>query len=326
MPLSAVSTVQQLVADAQVPGLSMAVVNDRQATTLTVAGVRNALDRVAVDQHTVFAAASLSKPLFAYAVLQLVDAGKLAFDTPLSLHVPDYVEGDPRAATITVRQALSHTSGLPNWRSDKTPLKTYFAPGERFSYSGEGFVWLQRIVEAVTGDALNATLDRLIFEPLRMHRSSYVWQPAFEPNSADPHDSEQVPGARTRPSTPNSAATLQTTADDYARFLNAVLSRAGLKQETARFWHEPQVHMDTGMAWGLGWGLETKSGTFFQWGDSDRGRFKAFVMGSMQQRSAVVVLTNGFNGMSIMPELIGRSLPGAHPAFAWLGYPVYRNT
>ena len=185
--------VQQLIADARVPGLSMAVIHDRQATALTAVGVRNSLDRAAVDQQTIFAAASLSKPLFAYAVLQLVDAGKLAFDTPLSLHVPDYVTDDPRAAAVTVRHVLSHTSGLPNWRSVDLPLKTYFPPGERFSYSGEGFVWLQRVVEAVTGESLNTTLRRLIFEPLGMHRSSYVWQSAFEANYADPHDAEVTP-------------------------------------------------------------------------------------------------------------------------------------
>jgi CubicO group peptidase (beta-lactamase class C family) len=133
------SAVQQLITDARVPGLSMAVIQDRQA--LTACGVRNAIDRACVDQQTIFGAASLSKPLFAYAVLQLVDAGKLALDTPLSLHVPDYVADDPRAAAVTVRHVLSHTSGLPNCRSVDLPLKTYFPPGERFSYSGEGFVW-----------------------------------------------------------------------------------------------------------------------------------------------------------------------------------------
>jgi CubicO group peptidase (beta-lactamase class C family) len=97
------SAVQQLVTDAHVPGLSMAVIGDRQATALIVVGVRNSLDRAAVDQQTIFAAASLSKPLFAYAVLQLVDTGKLAFNTPLSLHVPDYVADDPRAAAVTAR-------------------------------------------------------------------------------------------------------------------------------------------------------------------------------------------------------------------------------
>jgi hypothetical protein len=48
-------------------------------------------------------------------------------------------------------------------------------------------------------------------------------------------------------------------------------------------------------------------------------------MGSVQQRCATVVFTNGFHGMAIMPELIGKSLSGPHPAFAWLGYPVLRT-
>ena len=326
MPSFATSAVQQLITNAHVPGLSMAVIDDRQATALTVVGVRNSLDRTAVDQQTIFSAASLSKPVFAYAVLQLVDADKLAFDTPLSLHVPDYVADDPRAAAVTVRHVLSHTSGLPNWRSVDLPLKTYFPSGERFSYSGEGFVWLQRVVEAVTGEPLNTALRRLIFEPLGMHRSSYTWQLAFEANYADPHDAEMEPGTITKPSEPNVAASLHTTADNFARFMHAVLAGAGLRRDTARLWFEPQVHLhDVQIAWGLGWGLEPKSGTFFQWGDYDHGRFKAFAMGSMQQRCATVVLTNGFHGMAIMPELIGKSLPGPHPAFAWLGYPVLRD-
>lgn len=317
------SAVSQLIADAHIPGLSMAVISEGQPTALTAVGVRNARDRTAVDQQTIFDAASLSKPLFAYAVLQLVDAGKLALDAPLSQHVPDYVADDPRAAAVTVRHVLSHTSGLPNWRSADHPLKTNFPPGERFSYSGEGFVWLQRVVEVVTGEPLDATLRRLIFEPLDMHRSSYTWQPGFDSNYADPHDAEGVPGSKTKPSAPNTAASLQTTGGDFARFLEAMLSGARLEPDTARRWLEPQVHMaEAQVGWGLGWGLETQSGTFFQWGDNDRGRFKAFVMGSMRERRAVVAFTNGFRGMEIMPELIDGSLPGPHPAFAWLGYPV----
>ena len=317
------SDVQQLIVDAHVPGLSMAVVRDGQAAELTAVGVRNSLNRAAVDQLTIFDAASLSKPVFAYAVLRLVDAGKFALDTPLSLHAPDYVADDRRAAAVTVQHVLSHTSGLPNWRSADLPLRTYFPPGERFSYSGEGFVWLQYAVEAVTDEPLDTTLRRLIFEPLGMHRSSYIWQSAFDANYADPHDANAVPGTKTKPSAPNTAASLQTTADDYARFLKAVLSGAGLRRDTARLWLEPQVYLDdTQIASGLGWGLEPKSGTFFQWGDNDRGRFKAFAMGSIQQHCAMVVFTNGFHGMAIMPELIGKSLSGPHPAFAWLDYPA----
>ena len=191
MPSSApVADVRQLIRDAQVPGLSMAVIRNGGIETLTAAGVRNVHDGVPIDQQTIFDAASLSKPIFAYAVLQLIDAGALTLDTPLARHVPNYVADDPRAGTITVRHVLSHSSGLPNWRTVDLPLKTYFQPGERFSYSGEGFVWLQRVVEAITGDPIDVLLHRLVFEPLEMRRSSFVWQSAFD---ADPHDAALVP-------------------------------------------------------------------------------------------------------------------------------------
>ena len=317
------SSVEQLILDARVPGLSMAIVGDGRTTTNIAAGVRNSSNGMAVDRQTVFAAASLSKPLFAHGVLRLIDAGKLALDAPLWQHVPNYLADDPRAATITVRHVLSHTSGLPNWRSTERPLKTYFVPGERFSYSGEGFVWLQRVVEAVTGENLDTALRRLIFEPLEMHRSGFIWQSAFETNHAAPHDAEEVAGTIIKPPEPNSAASLLTTAEDYALFLKAVMAGTGLDRETSRNWFEPQVRIqDARIAWGLGWGLEADNGTFFQWGDYDKGRFKAFAMGSKQQSCAMVVLTNGFHGMAIMPTLIGATLPGPHPTFSWLGYPV----
>jgi hypothetical protein len=76
---------------------------------------------------------------------------------------------------------------------------------------------------------------------------------------------------------------------------------------------------DQRVAWALGWGLEPEGGTFFHWGDN--GRFKAFVMGAVAERSAVVAFANGENGMAIMPDLIDQVMPGDHPVFGWLNYP-----
>jgi CubicO group peptidase (beta-lactamase class C family) len=202
----------------------------------------------------------------------------LSLETPLARHVPDYVPDDPRAGSVTVRHVLSHSSGLPNWRTADLPLKTYFPPGERFSYSGEGFVWLQGVVEATAGDPIDVLLHRLVFEPLEMHQSSFVWQSAFDATNADPHDAVLVPDLKKKPTTTNSAASLQTTARDYARFLIEVLSGGRLKPQTARLWLAPHVTLrrrcvqclapgmpecDSQVAWGLGWGLEPQSGTFF---------------------------------------------------------------
>jgi CubicO group peptidase (beta-lactamase class C family) len=325
---------EQLLKDGRVPGLAYALIRDGKVVETRGVGVRDTSTGVAVDQDTIFEAASLSKPVFAYAVLQLVDAGVLSLDAPLAKYVPDYVRDDPRAASITVRNVLDHTTGLPNWRSKSTPLKTYFQPGERFSYSGEGYVWLQRVVEAVTGEPIDDVMTRMVFAPLEMHQSSYVWRADFETNYARPHDAHLVPGNKQHPTKPRVAATLHTTAADYARFLQAVLSGARLKPDTAKAWLDPQVRLrqhcrnclledrsdaDQHVAWGLGWGLEPDVGSFFHWGDNEE--FKAFVTGSLSNRSAVVVFTNGSNGMAIMPDVINQLLPGDHPAFAWLDYP-----
>jgi CubicO group peptidase (beta-lactamase class C family) len=325
--------IEQLLKDGRVPGLSFAIIRDGQIVETKALGVRDASTAIPVDENTIFEAASLSKPVFAYAVLQLVDAGVLSLDTPLSKYVPDYVKDDPRAASTTVCHVLSQASGLPNWRSKTNPLKTYFQPGERFSYSGEGFLWLQQVVEAATGESFNSVMARLVFDPLEMRRSSYVWRADFEADYARPHDAQPTPSDKRRPTKPRSAATLHTTAADYARFLQAVLSGARLKPETAKQWLDPQVRLrqhcieclstdvqdaDQHVAWGLGWGLEPDAGSFFHWGDN--GQFKAFVAGSPADRSAVVVFTNGYNGMAIMPDVINQLMPGNHPAFIWLNY------
>jgi CubicO group peptidase (beta-lactamase class C family) len=330
---SPAANLEQLLKDGRVPGLAFAIIRDGRIVETKALGVRDTSTGIAVDGNTIFEAASLSKPVFAYAVLQLVDAGLLSLDTPLSLYVPNYVKDDPRAASITVRNVLSQSSGLPNWRSNTNPLKTYFKPGERFSYSGEGFVWLQRAVEKITGEPLNDVMTRLVFDPLEMRQSSYIWRADFEADYAVPHDAQPAPGNKARPSKPRSASTLHTTAADYARFLQAVLSDARLKPDTAQQWLDPQIRLqqhciqclstdrpdgDQHVAWGLGWGLEPDAGSFFHWGDNDG--FKAFVVGSPADRSAVVVFTNGTNGMAIMPEVINQLMPGDHPAFGWLNY------
>ena len=119
---SAAADLEQLLKDGRVPGLSFAIIRDGKIVETKALGARDTSTSIPVDENTIFEAASLSKPVFAYAVLQLVDAGVLSLDAPLSMYVPNYVTDDPRAASITVRNVLSQTSGLPNWRSKTNPL------------------------------------------------------------------------------------------------------------------------------------------------------------------------------------------------------------
>ncbi|MBS7590108.1 serine hydrolase domain-containing protein [Ancylobacter defluvii] len=322
-----------LIERAGVPGASVAVVRSGRVD-LRCAGVIHTVTRVAVNDETIFDAASLSKPVFAYAVLRLIDAGYLSLETKLSAWVPEYVDDDTRSAVVTVGQALCHSTGLPNWRSAEFPLRSHFAPGQRFSYSGEGYTWLQKVVERITGEPLEQLMCSLVFQPLAMTRSSYVWQPAFETNHVAPHDSAQQAGPKRKPQEAMAAFSLHTTAGDYARFLQAVLTGAHLRSETASLWLKPHVSVrrrgitairpgldvDTDISWGLGWGLDPAQGAFFQWGDGDQGRHKTFAIGSVSEQAATVILTNGSQGMAIVPELVEGVLAGNQPCIEWLGY------
>src|SRR3954469_18192803 len=107
--------VSELLAEHETPGAAVGLVDVSHRTVVT-AGVRGA-DRGPVEQDTIFAAASLTKPVFAAGVMTLVDDGLLELDRPLSEYVSEpYLPDDDRAASITARMVLSHTTGFPNWR------------------------------------------------------------------------------------------------------------------------------------------------------------------------------------------------------------------
>lgn len=92
-----------------------------------------------VSADTVFEAASLSKPVFAFGVLLLAQEGIIDLDRPLASYLPaPYLPAEPGAAVITARMVLEHTTGLPNWRPKGEPLALLRQPGTRFGYSGEG--------------------------------------------------------------------------------------------------------------------------------------------------------------------------------------------
>lgn len=161
-----------------VPGIAIAVVNEGELAWSRSFGVTRAEGGAPVDERTLWEAASLSKPVFAYTVLQLVDRGELALDAPLVKYArPDYLGESPWLERITVRDVLRHTTGLPNWRKDPANEKLVpaVAPGMRIDYSGEAIVWLQLAVEAVTGESLDQTMHRLMFERAGMRDSSYGW-------------------------------------------------------------------------------------------------------------------------------------------------------
>jgi CubicO group peptidase (beta-lactamase class C family) len=339
--------IPQLMKEGEVPGLSVLLIRDGKILWQRPFGVMNAQTKEPVTENTVFEAASLSKPVFAYAVLKLADSGKLDLNTPLVKYMPGaYVENDERLNQITARRVLSHTTGFPNWRPQngpqKGPLKIYFTPGEKFSYSGEGFVYLQKTVEHLMGQPLDTVMRKNVFEPLGMTSSSYVWQERYSSLKAFGHDQTGSVTERRQPTEANAAASLNTTPTDYAKFVIAVMNGTGLKKETARLMLTPQIKVQEGcqncvnnsgpihllpdVSWGLGWGLQqTRDGeSFWHWGDSNND-VQCYTVAYPREKMGVMVFTNSGNGHSIIPQIIKEAIGGQQPAIAWLNYEPYNS-
>ena len=161
-----------------VPGVGIAVVDAGEVVWSRPFGVTNAETRTPVDARTVFETASLSKPVFAYLVLQLVDLGLIDLDRPLVQYRRlDYLADHPWIKLITARDVLRHSTGMPNWRKSPATEKLVpmVKPGTRIDYSGEAIFWLQLTVEAITGQSLDESMQAHLFGPAGMRDSSYTW-------------------------------------------------------------------------------------------------------------------------------------------------------
>jgi CubicO group peptidase (beta-lactamase class C family) len=342
---SSEATAKQLEKDAPdlmkkfgVPGLEIAVIRHGETTWLHAFGVKDAKTGQSVTNDTIFEAASLSKPVFAYGVFRLVEQGRLGLDVPLTTYLPKpYTTGDDRLAKITARIVLSHRTGFPNWR-DGDALPIYFTPGEKFSYSGEGYVYLQRVVEQITGKSLNDYMTESVFKPLGMTSSSYVWRHEFDALTATGHDAKGKPVDKWKPTEAGVASTLNTTARDYALFVEAVLDGKGLKAVTVREMETTQVALDPecricvkhepkqlskNLFWGLGWGIERNGGRDEIWHWGDNGAFKAFVMAEPKTKSGVVMFANSENGLELARPIVDEAMGEKSLAFDWLSGPAF---
>ncbi|CAN7152695.1 serine hydrolase [Pseudoxanthomonas sp. LjRoot168] len=174
----------------RVPAIGMAVVERGEVVWARNLGVTNAETRTPVADDTLFEDASLSKPVFAYLVLQLADQGVIDLDAPLVRYRRmDYLADHPWVDLVTARDVLRHSTGMPNWRKDPAHEKLAPAvkPGTRIDYSGEAMFWLQLVVEKLTGESLDDSMQRLLFGPAGMRDSSYTWSKEIAARSVYGH-------------------------------------------------------------------------------------------------------------------------------------------
>ncbi|HWB25625.1 MAG TPA: serine hydrolase [Chitinophagaceae bacterium] len=316
-----------------IPGIQLVCIKGDKEETLNF-GTISRQSNQKITSNTVFEAASLSKCVFAYTVLRLYDKGIINLDTPLVHYTGSYERfdpADPRYAKITARMVLRHTTGLPNWGDDKF-ARLLFTPDSMFSYSGEGFQYLQRAVEKITGKTLNEIAQQEVFTPLGMTSSSYTWTDKFDTLAAFGNSADAINNHKKQ----MAAASLLTCAHDYAIFLRAVMNGTGLKRKTHRLMLDKQIagiwyhHRVTAanqhIWWGLGMGLqENETGKWaWQWGDN--GDFKGFCIANPKKHEALVYFTHSNWGLHITTDILNAFLPKQTwwPP-VWIGYEFYEK-
>ena len=323
--------IPRLMEAASIPGLSIAVVRDGKIAWNQAFGVKSRQTNEPVNEDTMFEAASLTKTVTAYAALRLVERGELELDRPLHEYFPDKeykkLSGDERYKKITARLVLTHTTGLPNWGT-----RLMRDPGLQYAYSGEGFLYLGRTIEEISGMTLQEFAQKEIFDPLGMDHTSYVWNEIYAANGACGHDTRGSVHALRKRTEPNGGASLLTTASDYAAFLCAVLNAEGLSPETINrmISRHIQVTKNRNTAelfenvyWGLGWGVqlgETGDG-FWHWGDN--GDLRAYTVSYKGRRRGFVYFANSNNGLAIAEAVSSLIFPDHQYALDWLEYEKY---
>lgn len=313
---------QSLLKESYTPGISLTTIESGQASDSYYLGYKSTDSKSLVTSGTVFSAASLSKCVFGYMVIQLSQQGLIDLDVPLNDYfIYEDINHDERAAVVTARMVLSHTTGLPNWRNGRLEFKN--EPGNKFGYSGEGYVWLQRVIEHITGSNLESLAQKMVFQPLEMNRTSYLFLDRFDDDYALPHDNILRTNSKIKVKEANAAHSLQTTSQDYAKFLIALL-----KKDYSSM-YEPQIEVaenpDGNIFWGLGVGIQqTSSGKeFWHWGDN--GTFKAYFTINPDSGNGLVYFANGSNGLSCTSEITKLFLQSPQPSVKWNDYAHFKD-
>ncbi len=286
-----------------IPGVSLAIIEDGKMSYHSTYGVQNTYTQEPVTSETIFEAASITKPVFAFTVMRLAEREIIDLDRPLHEYLPfEEIEYDERYKKITARMVLSHKTGFPNWRSGKMEL--LFEPGTEFGYSGEGFEYLKRVVEHITSKEIVKTLNEEVIRPLELKNVFFEKSDHLFKVVAHGHD-DNYPHKVSLPNKAGMAWSMHTEAKSFSDFAIALLKKKGLKEKTYSdmFYkhtvtdkYEEMKSEDWKSFFGLGVQIEkTPYGTTFGHGGNN-GDFKCEFKVYEGLGKGFVIFTNGNTG------------------------------
>ena len=243
-------------------GLAIAIIEGGKVVNIITWGQRNANgDRLTPD--TLMDGASLTKAVFAYTVMQLVDEGKIDLDTSIAAYLPkplpEYVDetkkyavwqhlaGDERWRKLTPRILLTHSAGFANFAffEPDGKLKFHFDPGTRYAYSGVGMVLLQFVIERGLGLDVGKEIQSRVFDRFGMQNSSMSWRADFAANAADGWKEDGSLEPHDQRSKTSAAGSMDTTITDFAHFAAGYVRGDGLTQQSRSEMTRAQLRIDS---------------------------------------------------------------------------------
>ncbi len=341
---------------AHVTGAEIAILDQGQLVWSEAFGLRSKNPDLPMTTDTNTWAASITKSVFATYVMQLVERGEFSLDTPVAKQLPQPLDSyepyrdsaselvnDPRWRTVTPRMLLSHTSSLLNFATiepDKK-MRLHFQPGTQFSYSGEGINIVQFVIEQQKKRPLNELMQDAIFAPLGMKQTGMIYRQEFAANVADRFDEAGKFRSQTKRGPTRAAGSMATSVNDLARFTSALLAGQILKPATFKEMLKPVFTIKTlhefplkadepesdearnvGLAYGVGWGLLTKTPygpAFFKEGHGDGAQ--NYVICFERRKACMIILTNSDNGERAFKPLLEKLFGDTVTPWEWERYP-----
>lgn len=316
LPVAKIAAVEAVLKSAMarhgIPGLSLALVVDSKLVWSAGMGIADVENDVPAKPETVYRLASLSKPITAVAVLQLVERGKLDLDAPVQRYVPSFPE---KAWPVTTRQLLGHVAGIRHFEDGEIKITRHYTslgdalalfkddplvlePGTRFLYTTHGYTLVGCVIEGAAEAKYVDYVRENVFAPAEIETAQADDLFGIIKNRARGY--QRVGGALhnaglTDTSYKIPGGGLCASAPDMGRFAMAPLDGALLKKETvAEMFRSVKTRGGTSMGYGLGFALDN---------DKKRGRREVFHTGGQQgfsnilyilpeRRFAVAILTN----------------------------------
>lgn len=208
----------------KIPALSITIVEHGKVVYYYASGVINSKGEK-LNTNTLFEAASMTKPVFAYAVHKLIKRNILNIDTPLYRYYPyKDIDYDNRYKLITARMVLSHTTGFPNWRPEGSKLTINADPGSNYGYSGEGYEYLGKVVSHLAGKNLQDIIQDEVFAPFFINRAYMIKSDSYVREHLADGLKDNKDWGKNRISSQSVASSLCTESREYAKFLIGLIN------------------------------------------------------------------------------------------------------